>query len=144
MGFSFVSGSETMAPHYTCNTTGVTDWSGLDASEFTSDLVRELIGFCQDEAYRRGWNDANNQMIELNDSNLFHASFLCAVPYYAWRINYLFGVYEYERETQTTLDFTKPDLRHEIPYVEQAVDDIKAQFSLPELSSGVPALRRAF
>lgn len=142
MGSLVTLGNAQTAPHYSCNATGVARWSGRNANEFDTALVRELITFCQEEGYRQGWNDANYQRIELNGSNLFYPTFLCAVPYYAWRINYLFGVYQYERETQTPLAFTKPDLRHEIPLVEQAVSDINMLFSLPELSSGIPALRR--
>lgn len=144
MGFSATLGNAQTAPLFVDNATGAAHWSGISANEFSSELVRDVIAFCKEEGYRQGWNDANYQRIELDNSNLFHPDFLCAVPYYAWRINYLFGVYQFELNTQKTLAFSKPDLRHEIPLVEQAVFDIKTQFSLPELGDGIPALRRAF
>lgn len=90
MGAHIVRGTETHAPEFGFNSCPAPEWGGKALADFSEFDGWRMRRFVEEEAYRRGYNDANNDL-QADTFNPFHSRFLFGEPRHTWSKLYLFG-----------------------------------------------------
>jgi hypothetical protein len=73
---------------------GAMPWSGRHASAFTCLELVELLAFCEEEGYRQGLNEADQDRIETRRDAPFHQDFMGGFPKKIWENAYWQGIHE--------------------------------------------------
>lgn len=81
-------------PKVFSNSHGFESWSGVHANQVTPEILEQVLKYCDDEGYRVGWNEANQEFLLLSDYGPFHAALLDGRPYKAWATSYARGAAE--------------------------------------------------
>lgn len=89
--------AEIYTPVIVFNDCGEPSWCGKTIEELSAaDLINILL-FCKNEGYRKGWNDSNNDRVAEDCDIPFHEKLFDGFPYAEWKRGYQHGVYEHRQ-----------------------------------------------
>jgi hypothetical protein len=78
-------GDANTAPQIFDNARGMQPWSGKRADELTANDLLDILEFCENEAWRKGWNDEQQGIARPERAALvFHPDFLRGWPHVYW------------------------------------------------------------
>ena len=87
-----IPGDANMAPQFSDNARGTQPWSGKRADKLTANDLIDILEFCEDEAWRQGWNDENQGRADPDAAGrVFHPDFLRGWPHVYWTGYYADG-----------------------------------------------------
>lgn len=103
MGFSIdLCNHPSIAPRFLFNHAPAPSWGGKESGALSVIEISELLKFCDDEGFRRGWNSGISPCGRSEDGNPFHGDFLDGVPNRKWSDSYRMGMLQAEKYKSET------------------------------------------